>query len=232
MLFTSLYMDFDDELANLVLQTFDRISVSLDGGEAEHDARRGAGAFSRTCGHLDRLVALNRRLDKPCALSIRATLTQAQKERGVALEVRNTAKALGVPTVNITPVLPIGRAKLLKEVILTPPKLPKNLDHFFASFAPRNTCGLCSNPHITPEGDIYPCWAYLEEGRLLGNVRDGLKNVLYDYFWGARKYEFSVDNIEKCRTCDVRYLCGGVCRAYRNSDCSALRKYRLQLKTN
>ena len=232
MLFTSLYMDFDDDLAKLVLQTFDRISVSLDGGEAEHDARRGAGAFSRTCGNLDRLVALNRRLDKPCALSIRAALTRAQKERGVTLEVREAAKALGVPTVNITNVLPIGRAKRLQEVTLTVPEPPENPDRFFASFAPRNTCGLCSNPHITPEGDIYPCWAYLEEGQPLGNVRDGLKNVLFDYVWGARKYEFSVDSMDKCRTCDVRYLCGGVCRAYRTGDCKPLRTFWLQLSPN
>jgi len=223
MLFTSLFIEFDDDLAHLVLRAFDRISVSLDGG---------AGAFARTCGNLGRLVELKRQSEKPCSLSIRATLTRAQKERGVDREVRNIAKTLGVPSVNISNVLPIGRAKLLEEAKLSMPKPPENPAHFFASFAPRNSCGLCSNPHITPQGDIYPCWAYLEEGKPLGNVRDGLKTVLYDFLWGSRKYEFCTDHSEKCRNCDARYLCGGVCRAYKNSDCSALRDYWLRFSEN
>ncbi|NCC69692.1 MAG: SPASM domain-containing protein, partial [Clostridia bacterium] len=82
---------------------------------------------------------------------------------------------------------------------------------------------------ITPEGDIYPCWAYLEEGKPLGNARDGLRNVIFEYVWGNRRYEYCVDNSAKCKDCDVRYLCGGVCHAYRDSDCSALRKYYLSL---
>ena len=229
MLFTSLFLDFDDELAMSVLQTFARISISLDGGEAEHDARRGAGAFAKTCSHIKRLVAINRQLDKPCTLSVRATLTRGQKERGVGADVREAAKTLGIPTVNITNVLPIGRAKQLEKATLTTPKPPENAARYFASFIPRDSCGLCSNPHITPEGDIYPCWAYLEDGLPLGNVRDGLKNVMYDFLWGGRKYEFSVDGSEKCRNCDVRYVCGSVCRAYRHCDCGALRAYYLDI---
>jgi len=225
MLFTSLFLDFDDDLADLILRTFDRISISLDGGEAEHDSRRGAGAFARTSRNLVRLVELNRQTVKPCALSVRATLTRAQKDSGIDSEVREIAKSLGVPSVNITNVLPIGRAKRPEILSLSIPKLPENPEHFFASFTPRNSCGLCSNPHITPQGDIYPCWAYLDEGRPLGNVRDGLKNVLNDFLWGSRKNDFCVDHSEKCKDCDVRYLCGGICRGYRKSDCSALRTY-------
>jgi uncharacterized protein len=225
MLFTSLFPDFDDDLAELLLQTFDRISISLDGGEAEHDKRRGAGAFARTCEHLTRLTALNSRSGKPCALSVRATLTREQRKRGVGEEVREVAKALGISSVHITNVLPIGRARLLEEVIVSTPEVPKDTSPYFASFTPRDSCGLCSNPHITPEGDIYPCWAYLEEALPLGNVRDGLKTVLYDYLWGSRKYDYCVDHSEKCRKCNVRYLCGGICRAYKDSDCGALQAY-------
>jgi uncharacterized protein len=229
MLFTNLFLDFDDDLAKLVLQTFDRISISLDGGETEHNKRRGTGTFAKTCSLIKRLVEINRQLDKPCALSVRATLTREQKERGVANDVRETAKRLGIHTVNITSVLPIGRAKLLEDVKLSIPNPPENAARYFASFIPRDTCGLCSNPHITPEGDIYPCWAYLEEGLPLGNVHDGLKNVLYDFLWGNRKYDFCVDSLEKCKNCDVRYVCGGVCRGYRDCDCGELREYYLRL---
>jgi uncharacterized protein len=229
MLFTNLFVDFDDDLAKLILQAFDKISISLDGDEAEHDERRGAGTFTRTCGHLSRLVKLNRQSDKPCALSVRAALTREQKKRGVGEEIRKIAKKHGINVVNITTVLPIGRAKLLEKVTLPIPEPPENPARYFASFTPRDSCGLCSNPHITSEGDIYPCWAYLEEGQPVGNVRDGLQNVLYDFLWGSRKYEYCVNHSEKCKNCDVRYLCGGVCRAYRDCDCRALRAYYLQL---
>jgi uncharacterized protein len=227
MLFTSLFLDFDDALATLVLQTFNRISISLDGAEAEHDKRRGAGAFARTSEHLSRLTGLNSQLGKPCALSVRATLTREQRKRGVGEEVREAAEALGITAVHITNVLPIGRARLLEKTLVSTPVVPKDASPYFASFTPRDSCGLCSNPHITPEGDIYPCWAYLEEGRPLGNVRDGLKNVLSDYVWGSRKYNYCVDHSEKCHNCDARYLCGGICRAYKDSDCSALQAYYL-----
>jgi len=230
MLFTNLFLDFDDDLAQSLLQTFDRISISLDGGETKHDNRRGMGAFAKTCSNMKRLVEINRQLNKPCALSVRATLTRKQKECGVADEVIETAKMLGISAVNITNVLPIGRAKLLEEMTLSTPKRPENIARYFASFAPRDSCGLCSNPHITPEGDVYPCWAYLEEGNPLGNVRDGLKNVLYDFLWGNRKYEYCVDYSDKCQRCDVRYLCGGVCRAYKDSDCGELQAYYRSLK--
>jgi uncharacterized protein len=229
MLFTSLFLDFDDELAKLVLQTFDRISISLDGGEAEHDKRRGAGAFAQTCRHLDRLTGLNNQLGKPCTLSVRATLTREQRKRGVGEEVREVAKAMGIASVHIMDVVPIGRARLLEEVMISTPVIPKDTSPYFASFTPRDSCGLCSNPHITPEGDIYPCWAYLEDGQPLGNVRDGLKNVLYDYLWGSRKYDYCVDHSQKCRKCNVRYLCGGICRVYKDSDCGALQAYYLTL---
>ena len=226
-LFTSLYLDFNDDLAGLVLRTFDQISVSLDGGVVEHDLRRSEGAFARTTEHLGKLAELNRQQSSPCKLMVRAALTREQRDRGVDKEVREAANALGISFVTITSVLPIGRAKQLEAPVLPAPTPPK--DDFFASFVPRDSCGLCSSPHITPQGDIYPCWAYLEEGNPLGNVRDGLRNVIFDYVWGNRKYEYCVDNSEKCQACDVRYLCGGVCRAYRNSDCEALRTHYLSL---
>jgi radical SAM protein with 4Fe4S-binding SPASM domain len=32
--------------------------------------------------------------------------------------------------------------------------------------------------------------------------------------------QYSVDKREKCKACDVRYLCGGICRAYKDTDCT------------
>ena len=226
-LFTSLFLDFDDYLAALILQTFDRISVSLDGGETEHDAVRGEGSFVRTCGHIQRLIELNHKLGTPCTIAVRASLTQAQRARGVSGQIREAVNALGIGDVDICNVLPIGRAKPEDMAELDIPAPPKPEDRFFSSFFPRDSCGLCSSPHITPEGDVYPCWAYLEDSKPLGNVREGLKNVLYDYLWGSRKNEYCVDSSEKCQNCDVRYLCGGVCYAYKDSNCEALRSYYL-----
>jgi uncharacterized protein len=134
---------------------------------------------------------------------------------------------LGIEKVYITNVFPIGRAKTLGGVFSLN-SLEVNAAYFEQAFQSRNTCGVGSNLHITPEGDIYPCWAFLEEGASIGHVRDGLRQATHAYRWGDNS-QYSVDKREKCKACDVRYLCGGICRAYKDTDCTPLRQSFLDL---
>ncbi|GHU77124.1 hypothetical protein FACS189414_3960 [Bacteroidia bacterium] len=222
-LFTNLWCDMSDELAAKALSVFNQITVSLDGDEAEHDQRRGKGAFARTTANLRRLKAM----ETQCKLSVRATLTPEQRKRGVADLVHAVAKELGIGSVYITSVFPVGRAKTLDGVYDLNP-LEVGAAYFERPLQRRNTCGIGSNLHVTPEGDIYPCWAFLEEGHPIGNVRDGLRQATHAYRWGDNR-KYSVDGTEKCKTCEVRYLCGGICRAYKDTDCTALRNSLLNL---
>lgn len=67
---------------------------------------------------------------------------------------------------------------------------------------------------ISPEGKIYPCDSFLGiEEYCLGNVYNGFNNVFYE-FRSKRN-----DNIEKCKECWAKYICGGDCfyHAYLNT---------------
>jgi uncharacterized protein len=160
---------------------------------------------------------------------VRATLTREQTAAGVEERVRAVANELGVRDVIVHNVLPIGRAKEMdgvSEISIPKPGIDES-----SRLNGRESCGLGSSVHITPEGDVYPCWALaeMEEEAPLGNVSDGFKDVVRDYLWGESHDRCSVDCNPRCGDCEVRYLCGGICRAFRDGDCSALRERYIRI---
>ncbi|MDR2496287.1 MAG: radical SAM protein [Tannerellaceae bacterium] len=222
-LFTNLYVDMDDNLAAKALSVFDEITVSVDGNREEHDARRGRGAFDRTCSNIRRLVGM----PSDCRLSVRGTLTQGQRSRGVPEQIRGVASDLGISSVHIHSALPIGRARRIADIFtICPPKI----DAAFVSrpLRLRWTCGIGYNLHISPAGDVYPCWALVDSERPMGNVRDGLRKVTREYL-SPDNTSWTVDGVDKCKNCEAKYLCGGICRGYDNTDCSALRDAYLSI---
>jgi len=60
---------------------------------------------------------------------------------------------------------------------------------------------------IGPDGRIYPCHHFLEEGRFqLGHVQQGLPGIE-----ARRPFFRRVDQREPCRSCWARHACGGEC---------------------
>ncbi len=67
---------------------------------------------------------------------------------------------------------------------------------------------------ISPTGDVYPCQLLHIDQLLAGNVHDlSIKEIYHDSPVLQRCAALDVDNIEKCRDCAIRYICGGACRA-------------------
>jgi uncharacterized protein len=213
---TNLYCDMSDEIVFNILNTFDHIIISIDGGENEHDNRRGQGSFKKTFYNFKKIMVRQRKSH----ISIRATLTSEQIKRGVKNEVKNIAKELGIHSIYFSNLLPIGRAKNIIDIDKINQKTVDN-DYFTKRFMPRNNCGIGKNLHITPTGDIYPCWAMIEDDHKIGNIKDGFNKTIKKYKNGNYFYN-TVDNIEKCKLCDVRYICGGICYSFINSDCTNL----------
>ncbi len=211
-LFTSLFPYLSEELAQKIRNVFSVISISLDGDEASHDERRGAGSFQRTCRNIQTLVGINGR----ARLMIRAALTQSQRTEGLDERIKQIARELGVLDVQITNVFPIGRATNMEH-----PTILRVGQQSVALEKPcgvKNRCGIGSSLHITPEGDIYPCWGMIGRMEPLGNAERDFDGAVAEYLDGALDTLYSVDTREKCKNCDVRYLCGGVCFALDRSD--------------
>ncbi len=67
---------------------------------------------------------------------------------------------------------------------------------------------------ISETGDVYPCQLLHNEEFLAGNIHDTPIEVIYNEgksLLECRK--LSVDNIDGCKDCFIRYVCGGACRA-------------------
>ena len=206
---------------------FDEIAVSVDGGREAHDARRGPGRYDVTVGNLEALSALGARL------SLAATLDAPDGNEAEA--VLSLAAVLGIQKTRLRPVLPLGRA-----AGAAPPawQLCGEEADPEAPFRPRFSCGLGQNLYVEPDGAVYPCYAWCAPEAKLGDLgREGLgelldRGELYEYC------SHGVDSNRKCRACEVRYLCGGVCKAWVRDrhdldsgdfDCASRKDYFMRL---
>ena len=193
------------ELAQLGA-SIDQVVVSLDGSRASHDARRGQGNYDRTVTNLQNLLS-----SQPTAkISLSAVLT-ADQEQGPEGDALNAlGRDLNLP-VRIKRPLPLGRGQ---EQHFTP--------DFYSSLAapeeqvleshPASTCGLGMNLYIAPNGNAFPCYTLMTSRHYLGNVlHEELGEILS---CNDRYRRVTVDSNQLCRNCDLRYLCGGFCRAW------------------
>lgn len=216
---TNLVLPLTPYLATQLWQVFDQIVVSVDGDEAVHDARRGPGTYARTTANLKHLVE-NRTGLRKGQLCLAAALTTEQITGPQGQAVRGLARQLGEHVeIRLRPVLPLGRGR---DLNLSPTYYSSldeeedNLDLLTHSRGPTVTCGLGMNLYLDPQGECYPCYAVTSSQHALGNALvEGVAPVIARndvYRW------MTVDTEAQCRSCPVRYLCGGFCRAWQSGE--------------
>ena len=210
---TNLADDLTEARMRRLVESADDIGVSIDGDEAMHDSRRGQGAYAMAVANLRRLVAAAR--DGQVALKARMSLGESRGRAGEA--VRNLARELGIEAIGYRPVMPLGRAGQAgvagpREAAWTYNGVERALA---SGYAPGRSCGLGENLYVGPSGEAYPCYALVAPCHSLGNVCDegGLAAVLRTSAF-AGLADHTVDTNERCRRCELRYLCGGACRAW------------------
>ena len=98
-----------DELRQIA-GAFDQVVVSIDGDQAGHDARRGAGAYQATVRNMEAYQHLSRGLPGAGELSIAAVLRAKEIQGPSGFAVRGLARELGVGRCRFRPLLPLGRA--------------------------------------------------------------------------------------------------------------------------
>lgn len=239
---TNLAGKIPDILLTQLAESFDQVVVSVDGNEATHDARRGKGQYSVVINNIDRYQKLSGNVSSPGELSIGCTMNSADINGEPGQSVRQLADKLKIRRIRFRPLLPLGRASAWDEPLMCEGLLAHvSADEILESQVQvLNSCGIGQNLYIEPEGESFPCYAYHRPHTMLGNVKDsGLKKILESVSF-KQLQKCTVDTIEKCKECEVRYLCGGACRALGNEsnqlilnaappNCEHLKKRAFQL---
>lgn len=222
---TNLAMPLTADGLRLVGASCDQIVASVDGNEQTHDDRRGKGTYATVVRNIEAYLAATRGPQRaafsPAELSIACVMRAADIRGEAGDSVRALAARLGIRRTRFRPLLPLGRAKDWDEPPTSealgahadPMELIEN------GFHPVASCGQGQNLYVEPSGESFPCYAYHQPHTLLGNVLDcGLSSVLAgEPFRDLATH--TVDTNPKCRVCDVRYLCGGACRAWGGEMC-------------
>ncbi|MHB8958932.1 MAG: TIGR04083 family peptide-modifying radical SAM enzyme [Candidatus Limnocylindrales bacterium] len=210
---TSLALLLDEALLLRLSRSTDQVVVSLDGNRETHDERRGEGTYDLVLANLRALVALGGEAE----ISLATVLPLGQANGPAGDSVRALGKELGIRRVRFRPLLPLGRAgDSMPQVV--PETLWGHLDladMMNDGFTPTATCGIGQNLYVEPDGSAYPCYAWCSPETRLGSIApaDGLATLLdSDAFRAVGGH--TVNTNRACRTCPLRYLCGGACRAW------------------
>lgn len=214
----ALPLEKDDFL--LLAEVFDEIVVSIDGDKTTHEKRRGKGTYQKTVNNLAKYLEIIERCFGSAKVSITASLNTRDVYGSPGISVRQLADNLGIRHVKFRPILPLGRAKSCGQLpgshplgtYLEPEEIIEN-----GTF-PVSTCGIGQNLYVEPSGEVFPCYACRQTHAFLGNaIQNGLGRILdSDSFCNLAKH--TVDTNRKCSNCDMRYLCGGACRAWGNEE--------------
>ncbi len=216
---SNLALLLDTQVLQRIALAVDRLVVSVDGDQTQHDARRGSGSYAAVVRNLDAYQDDAARMPGAAELCLAATIGATDRASEAEVAVRDLARRLGVSYIRIRRVLPLGRASEWKSAPirarLTGDEDP--MDRIEGGFRPLASCGLGENLHVEVSGDAFPCYAYTHRRHHLGNVvTDGLRAVIEGAGFAALS-GCAVDSVQsrsECRTCDLRYICGGGCRAW------------------
>lgn len=235
-----------------LFKNFDYVKISIDSHDKEtNDLVRGNGSYNKIIEGIKLLRKNNINVD------IGSVITKFNKDNLKEL-ILYLNKEFGVKTHTIVNHIPIGRGATDKlgctfdeiqkcDEVIFKTKLrlaEKNLytviqDFFFPDNSLKMFCGMgASEIFVNKNGDVYPCRMTYDSEYLLGNIIESdlsiiLKNVI------ENNKKLCVDNLEGCKSCNYRYLCGGGCRMYHKSysgseyvnDPEVCNLYKRQLKS-
>lgn len=202
-------------------QYVDEVQVSLDGVNEHSNAPvRGHGNFERalaTIKSFDRLGIRTSVAMTPLPSTVSEFASGfmefvSQHIHGTNIKLRLSQKILPLRNGD-TLTRQMQDAYKNKMAKLSELLYPKADDLFFALAHRPNegtdNCGL-GGITIDPCGFVHPCNRLAELSQIHNCTSKKLSEIsCYLSEWASL---FSVDNIEGCKTCDIRYICGGGCR--------------------
>ncbi|MFH1552221.1 MAG: radical SAM protein [Candidatus Omnitrophota bacterium] len=206
------------ENAERIAEVFDLIKISLDGSTRQvHDFHRGEASYDRTEAAIELLIRNN--------ASLQISMTVTKKNIG---DIESMVSKYG-SRLSFAPLFKAGRARKKKGLAVTGSEYYKAL----SSIEGVDPLGyLCSSLDATKRrritkcatgdgeisisdtGDVYPCHLLHLPQFLAGNVREQPLEFIYQTSEKLKVCrELTVSKIKGCRECDIRFICGGACRA-------------------
>ena len=208
----------DEKNAERISKVAGMVKISLDGSSEElHSATRGKNNFERVVRAIDLLVSLK--------TNVIVAMTVTRENRS---DIPNMVSRFG-SCLALQPLFKAGRGQDKGDLSLT------GLEYYDAlasadGVAPMGMiartletirgrgvrrCALAEREiSISETGDVYPCQLLHAEEFKAGNIREhSLAEIYCESTVFNRLRNITVDTLGKCSTCQLRYICGGACRA-------------------
>lgn len=204
--------------AKRISDVFNLVKVSIDGSCSKiHDFHRGNGNFNKAMQGIELLQ------NNGAPVQVAMTVTK-QNINDIGAMVQKYGSML-----TFAPLFNAGRAKNHKGLGITGKQYYKALSSV-DGVRPLNrlcsTLAVAKNKRImkcavgdgeisiSENGDVFPCQLLHFNEFRAGNVKNRSLKHIYESS-DVLNYcrELTVLNIPKCRKCDIRFICGGACRA-------------------
>ena len=197
---------------------FTQIIVSIDGSSPEiNDLHRGVGTFEKAFN----TVTLLREQEANVQVAVVVTRINASN----IFSIRSLFEPMGV-SVTFQPMYSLGRGSAKDAMLI-------DAEDYFNALRegnPDNALSLFDRPlepgvrslscgvgggtlSIDSDGSVYPCHLLHKQEHALGKLTDSSFVDIWDRLKASRWHNISVDDIEVCRNCSLRYICAGQCRA-------------------
>ena len=209
-------------------ETFDFFKISMDGSSEQlHDRYRGAGSWVKTVHAIELLGKYK--------ANVQIAMTVTRENIG---DIPAMNKRWG-SMLAYQPLFPLGRAKD-NHVALTGKEYyealctGENINPFsdianiIKAHKSNGSVMKCSmgdgELSVSCTDDVYPCQLLHHDEFYLGNVHDQTFAEIYRSEKCNSYKMHTISHIDKCRSCDFRYLCGGACQARHYSETGSLDK--------
>jgi radical SAM protein with 4Fe4S-binding SPASM domain len=208
----------DDNNISRICELFDLVKISLDGSNAKsHDIQRGSGTFERTLAAFEMLRA------KHTDVQLAMTVTKSN-----LADVPRAAEMFG-SRLSFAPMFPAGRGRDHRKQCVSGKEYYKALSasehvaplgRLCSTLAAAGESKICkcamaeAEISLSPQGEVYPCHLLHLPRFVAGSIRQhSLAKIWEDSPVLKKCRQLTVDRIAKCKTCEIRYICGGACRA-------------------
>lgn len=214
------------DVARKVKDTFDYVTVSLDGSCPEHnDLHRGVGSFNLIVRGMKLLNEVGVVFNVNSAIS-------PQNITGLDNLYDYLVSDFNINQHRVTTIGRIGRGKsvhetdkwsIYKEMFDIAKERVKEgttttvgdmmVKDLKKDFRPKMNCGMGSGEiYIDSQGHVFPCKLVTEDSWYSGDIRESPLSEILKSQVMSKARDHSVMDTVGCRTCIIRRLCGGGCR--------------------